>query len=49
MFAVVPPEKIDIPPGSVFQIPGNWDHYEALSQQLDDRSIPRLKFRRESI
>ena len=43
MFAVISLEKIDIPPGSVFQIPGNWDDYEALSQQLGDRSIPRLK------
>ena len=45
MFAVISPEKIDIPPGSVFQMPGNWDDYEALCQQLDDRSIPRLKYR----
>ena len=45
MFAVISSEKIDIPPGSVFQIPGNWDDYEALSQQLDDRSIPRIKYR----
>ena len=45
MLAVISPEKIDIPPGSVFQMPGNWDDYEALCQQLDDRSIPRLKYR----
>ncbi|MGK7895918.1 MAG: Uma2 family endonuclease [Xenococcus sp. (in: cyanobacteria)] len=45
MFAVISPEKIDIPPGSVFQIPGTWDDYEALAQQLDERSIPRLKYR----
>ena len=45
MFAVISPEKIAIPPGSVFQIPGNWNDYEALSQQLGDRSIPRLKYR----
>ena len=45
MFAVISPEKIDIPPGSVFQIPGSWDDYEALCQQLGDLSIPRLKYR----
>ena len=45
MFAVISPEKIEIPPGSIFQIPGSWDDYETLSQQLGDRSIPRLKYR----
>ncbi len=49
MFAVISPEKIEIPPGSVFQIPGSWDDYETLSQQLGDRSIPRLKYRPEEI
>ncbi len=28
MFAVISPEKIEIPPGSVFQIPGSWDVYK---------------------
>ncbi len=32
MFAVISPEKIEIPPGAVFQIPGSWDDYETLSQ-----------------
>ena len=45
MYAVISPEKIEIPPGAVFQIPGSWDDYETLSQQLGDRSIPRLKYR----
>ncbi len=45
MFAVVSPEKIEIPPGSVFQIPGSWNDYETLTQQLGDKSIPRLKYR----
>ena len=45
MYAVISPEKIDIPPGSVFKIPGNWSDYEILAQQLGDRSIPRLKYR----
>ncbi len=45
MYAVISPEKIDIPPGSVLKIPGNWSDYQALCQQLGDRSIPRLKYR----
>ena len=45
MYAVISPEKIEIPPGSVLKIPGTWSDYEALSQQLGDRSIPRLKYR----
>ena len=45
MYAVISPEKIEIPPGAVFQIPGSWDDYETLSQQLGDRSIPRIKYR----
>jgi len=49
MYAVISPEKIEIPPGSVFQIPGSWTEYETLSQQLGDRSIPRLKYRSQEI
>ena len=45
MYAVISPDKIEISPGSVFRIPGNWADYEALSRQLGDRSIPRLKYR----
>jgi len=49
MYAVISPEKIEIPPGSIFQIPGSWTEYETLSQQLGDRSIPRLKYRPQEI
>lgn len=45
MYAVISPEKIEIPPGSIFQMPGSWSQYETLSKQLGDRSIPRLKYR----
>ncbi|MGL5075657.1 MAG: Uma2 family endonuclease, partial [Waterburya sp.] len=45
MYAVISPDKIEIPPGSVLMMPGNWSDYEAFSQQLGDRSIPRLKYR----
>ncbi|MEY4518459.1 MAG: hypothetical protein RLZZ499_1058, partial [Cyanobacteriota bacterium] len=27
MYAVISPEKIEIPPGALFQIPGSWDDY----------------------
>ena len=45
MYAVISPEKIEIPAGSIFQMPGTWSEYETLSKQLGDRSIPRLKYR----
>jgi Uma2 family endonuclease len=45
MYAVISLEKIEIPPGAVLMIPGSWDDYQTLSQQLGDRSIPRLKYR----
>ena len=45
MFAVISPEKIEIPPGSVFQVLGSWADYEALTKQLEDKSLPRLKYR----
>ena len=49
MYALISPEKIEIPPGSVFKMPGSWSEYETLSQQLGDRSIPRLKYRPQEI
>ena len=45
MYTVISPEKIEIPSGSVLKIPGTWSDYQALSHQLGDRSIPRLKYR----
>lgn len=45
MFAVVTSEKIHLPPGTVIRLPGSWQDYQALSQQLGDRSIPRIKYR----
>ena len=49
MYAVISPEKIEIPPGSLLQIPGTWEDYEVISQQLGDRTIPRLKYRNGQI
>ncbi len=45
MFALVSPEKIQLPPGSVVRLPATWDEYQALSQQRGKSSIPRLKYR----
>jgi Uma2 family endonuclease len=45
MFAVVTSEKIHLPPGAVLRLPGSWQDYQALTQQLGDRSIPRVKYR----
>jgi Uma2 family endonuclease len=45
MYAVISPEKIEIPPGAVLMMPGSWEDYQTLSEQLGDRSIPRLKYR----
>lgn len=45
MFAVITPEKIHLPPGTVVRFPGTWQNYRALVEQLGDRSIPRIKYR----
>lgn len=45
MFALVSPEKTQLPPGSVVRLPATWAEYQALSQQRGDGSIPRLKYR----
>jgi len=45
MFAVITPEKIYLPPGAVLRLPGSWQDYQMLVQQLGDRQIPRIKYR----
>lgn len=45
MFAVVTPEKIHLPPGAVIRLLGSWQDYQALNEQLGDRSSPRIKYR----
>ena len=45
MFAIIAPEKIHLPPGTVIKLPGNWQDYQTLVEQLGDRSIPRIKYR----
>ncbi|MEO1211195.1 MAG: Uma2 family endonuclease [Cyanobacteria bacterium J06638_20] len=45
MFALVSPNEIQLPPGTVMRVPATWDEYQALNQQRGDNSIPRLKYR----
>ena len=45
MFAIVSPEKIHLPPGTVVRMPANWENYQTLSRQRGDGSIPRIKYR----
>jgi len=45
MFALVSPERIQLPVGAVVRLPANWQDYQILSQQRKDSSIPRIKYR----
>lgn len=45
MFALVSPNEIQLPPGTVMRMPATWDEYQALNQQRGNNSIPRLKYR----
>jgi Uma2 family endonuclease len=45
MFALVSPEKIQLPAGSVVRLPAIWQDYQNLCDQRGDGSIPRLKYR----
>ncbi|MEH2168856.1 MAG: Uma2 family endonuclease [Nostoc sp.] len=49
MDTVITPERIELPPGAVLKLLGNWKDYQVLSQQLGDRSSPRIKYRRGEI
>lgn len=45
MFAIVSPEKIQLPPGSVVRLPATWQEYQSLCDRRGDGSIPRIKYR----
>ncbi|WP_298916719.1 Uma2 family endonuclease [uncultured Nostoc sp.] len=45
MDTVITPERIELPPGAVLKLLGDWQDYQVLSQQLGDRSSPRIKYR----
>ena len=48
MFALVSPEKIQLPAGSVVRLPATWQDYQSLYDRRGDGSIPRLKYRRKN-
>lgn len=45
MFALVSPEKIELPPGAVVRLPATWQDYQSLCDSRGASSIPRLKYR----
>jgi len=45
MFALISPEKTQLPSGSVVRLPATWQEYQRLCDQRGDGSIPRLKYR----
>jgi Uma2 family endonuclease len=45
MFALISPEKIQLPVGAVVRLPATWQEYQSLCDQRGDGSIPRLKYR----
>ncbi|MGK7899541.1 MAG: Uma2 family endonuclease, partial [Xenococcus sp. (in: cyanobacteria)] len=49
MLPTITTERIDLPPGTLLQFPGNIDDYEQLLNQLGDRAIPRIRLRDQHI
>lgn len=49
MYAVISPDKIQLPPGTVVRMPGSWQDYCALRDSRGDGSIPRIKYRNGEI
>lgn len=45
MFALVSPEKIQLPAGAVVRLPATWKDYQKLCQRRGDSSVPRIKYR----
>lgn len=45
MYAVISPEEIKLPAGSVVRLPGTWQDYQILCDRRGDGSIPRIKYR----
>ncbi|MGB8701959.1 MAG: Uma2 family endonuclease [Thermosynechococcaceae cyanobacterium] len=49
MYALVSPEKIQLPAGSVVRLPATWQDYQGLCDRRGDGSIPRMKYRNEEV
>ncbi|MBE9005446.1 Uma2 family endonuclease [Fortiea sp. LEGE XX443] len=45
MNTVITAERIDLPPGAVLKLLGNWQDYQKMLLVLGDRAIPRIKYR----
>ncbi|MGH1396880.1 MAG: Uma2 family endonuclease [Trichormus sp.] len=45
MFALISPDKTQLPPGAVVRLPASWQEYQHLCEQRGDGSIPRIKYR----
>ncbi|MEH2177885.1 Uma2 family endonuclease [Nostoc sp.] len=45
MDTVITQDRIQLPPGALLKLLGDWKDYQVLSQQLGDRSSPRIKYR----
>ncbi|MBD2472302.1 Uma2 family endonuclease [Nostoc sp. FACHB-145] len=44
MFALVSPDKTQLPPGAVVRLIASWQEYQHLCNQRGDGSIPRIKY-----
>ena len=49
MYAVISPQDIQLPPGTVVRMPGTWHDYCQLRDSRGDGSIPRIKYRNGEI
>jgi hypothetical protein len=49
MFALVSPEKIQLPAGSLVRLPATWQDYQSLYDRPGDGSIPRRKYRNREV
>ena len=45
MLIVISPDKINVPAGTVIQVPATWQEYQEVANRRGNRSIPRLKYR----
>jgi Uma2 family endonuclease len=45
MQAVVTTEQIELSPGALVRLPGDWTDYQLLLEKRGDHSLPRIKFR----
>jgi len=42
---IIKPDIIELPAGAIVKLPGTWQDYQTLLQQLGDRASPRIKYR----